>query len=196
MKIYQSFQGAVISQMFGPSNITFMVNGKPMTYADLGLKGHNGIDFAGQGCNGKPLYWDCDVEGTVTRIFSDSPTKGCGVYITEKDDDGAFTHIFWHIQPNIQCKLGKIQPGQLIGYLDNTGLYTNGPHLHRGQYPDPIPTGIDPHEYGWAIDPYPFYKPIFILTYLNLNQQISILQKLINLWKQLGNILKVDSTTK
>jgi hypothetical protein len=185
MRIFESFKDAKLGQKFGKENTStnpVVVN----WYKSLNLLGHNGIDWGDLGRSGKPIYWDCDIEGDVTDIFI-TGTQGFGVYINTTDSDGQFMHVFWHMQPNIQAKLGKIQPGELIGYLDNSGQYTTGPHLHRGLYL--LPRDMN-NGYGGAIDIQPYYNPIFILVYLNMTQQISILKRVVELLKQLIGIKK------
>jgi hypothetical protein len=182
MRIFQSFKDSIISQGFGKEN-TSTDSTIVKWYHDLNLLGHNGWDWRGKTMwsSGQPIYWDCDIEGEVTDIFT-TPTQGCGVYINTSDQDGQFMHVFWHMQPNIQCKLRKIQSGQLIGYLDNTGQYTTGPHLHRGLYKLPRDMA---NGYGGAVDIQPFYSPIFILVYLNMMGQITIITKLISFFREL-----------
>ena len=181
MKLFQPFKNAIITQRFGKEN-TSTDPEVQQWYKDLKLLGHNGLDFSGLNCNGKPIFWNCDIEGDVIQVFTNADTKGAGVYINTSDSDGDFMHVHWHLQPNIQCGVGKIQPGQLIGYVDNTGQYTKGSHDHYGlyKYPRDLNNG-----YGGAMDPIPYYNPIFILTYLNMTQQISIYKKIIDLLKQL-----------
>ncbi len=93
----------------------------PAMYAPLGLKGHNGLDWACQ--VGTPIY--ASHEGTVSNQIDSM--SGHGVVITTS------THktIFWHLS-EFKCKNGdRVKAGDLIGLSGNTGFST-GPHLHYG----------------------------------------------------------------
>ncbi len=127
----------VVGQKFGENATTI--------YAQLGLKGHNGIDIP---CpRGTPIFAAHD--GTVIKL-STQPTYGLG--ITLQSTDGTFKTIYWHLQ-NILVSVGQnIKAFDLIGLSDSTGQST-GDHLHFGLYPanEPKDNGFD-----GAVDPMPF----------------------------------------
>ncbi len=147
-----------ITQFFGE-------NLNPL-YAQLGLRGHNGIDIE---CDtGTPVLAAHD--GTVTKVFNVSDTtdtRGFGVYLTHPE--GWFT-IYWHmLSPNLGVG-DVVKAGDPLGYSDNTGQST-GPHLHFGLYDSPRDMN---NGYEGAIDPLPYLK-IWILT--------TIRDILIQIWK-------------
>jgi murein DD-endopeptidase MepM/ murein hydrolase activator NlpD len=124
-------------------------------YAGLGLKGHNGIDFAV--FNGTSILAAHD--GTVTQVFDNigsTFSRGYGVYVTHPE--GWFT-VYWHsLVPKV--KVGDVvRTGDFLTYSDNSGQ-TTGPHLHFGlyDYPRDMTNGYD-----GAIDPLP-YLQIGLLT--------------------------------
>lgn len=122
MRLQRALKTNTITQTFGQN-----LNG---FYAQLGMLGHNGIDYA---CYyGEPIYWDClDCEGTVLSICDD-PTAGVGCDIITIDKDGIFKHTFWHFyHGGLRVRAGDVlSSGQLIGFGDSTGMST-GNHLHR-----------------------------------------------------------------
>ncbi|MFA6991931.1 MAG: M23 family metallopeptidase [Candidatus Gracilibacteria bacterium] len=137
----------VISQFFGENATAF--------YAQLGLKGHNGIDFP---CfEGMMIFAAHD--GYVVKTydeFNSSPTKGYGVYI--QDNEGTYQTVYWHLS-KVDVKVGDIiKAGDLIGKSGNTGQYTTGPHLHFGLYLLPITE----NGYGGAVDPMPYFEEFII----------------------------------
>jgi len=153
-------------------------------YKQLGMKGHNGIDWK---CYYKePIHWDClDCEGKVVRISTEE-NEGLGVVVRTEDKDGIFEHRFWHFK-KIKCKVGQVlSSGDLIGLGDSTG-YSTGDHLHRDL--KPIPKDYS-NGYRGAIDPQPFIENIFIRDYMNnLTGQISVIKKIIKL---ITDFLKVN----
>lgn len=159
VKLGRTPQGSV-TQFFGE-------NLNPL-YAQLGLKGHNGLDFA---CpNRTPVLSAHD--GFVLQVFDEtntSVTKGYGVYIST--EEGWFT-VYWHML-SVAVKQGEtVKAGQPLGYSDNTGQST-GPHLHFGLYPFPR----ENNGYGGAIDPLP-YLQLDLLTKIR-----DLLLKAVSLFK-------------
>ena len=186
MKIYSAMPRPVISQGFGEANTAPSMLAY---YQSIGLKGHDGIDFrvtcenyivkVGGKC--EPLYCDIDGSATITYISTDI---GAGYGIVAADEDGEHKHLWWHFDSiNPDLKVGSvISGGTLLGIAGNTGN-TTGAHLHRGlyAYSEPYTNG-----YHGAVDPTPFFVPIFINDYITtLTQEIGILQKIINLFKQI-----------
>ncbi len=162
-------------------------------YQDMGLLGHNGIDFIAK--DGERLYWDCDISGVVIDTHIDG-SGGLGVKVITQDKDGDFKHLFWHLK-SFACQAGDIlDSGDLLGYADNTGRST-GTHLHRSIKPvylnsngNWINTYGNNGYYG-AVDLQPYFKNIFVKDLLaNLRSQVSILQKVVELFKKLINLLK------
>ncbi|MCR4329548.1 MAG: M23 family metallopeptidase [Candidatus Roizmanbacteria bacterium] len=99
--------------------------GNPDTYAQFGLKGHNGLDYE--------LPNNTEViaphNGKVIEAAFDS--TGYGNYIKiESDIEGS---VVAHLLKQVVSVGQEVKEGQLIGYSDNTGFST-GPHLHWGYY--------------------------------------------------------------
>lgn len=157
-------------QLIYPLNLPFQVtqkfgeNAVPF-YKDMGMKGHNGIDYKVD--DGTPVYATHD--GTVVFAGHDN-SAGLGIVIRTNepfDYNGKQTYfktIYWHLKEgSIVVKVDqKVSVGQKIAEADNTGMST-GTHLHFGL--KPIYQGED--NYSWlnleqtngyfgAIDPLPF----------------------------------------
>lgn len=107
-------------------------------------KQHNGIDLVGKGY---PLdHIVAYDDGTVTAALNtcSGATPATGNYVKIKHNDGAVS-IYMHMKRgSVTVKVGdKVQRGQRIGYMGNTGRST-GAHLHfglqvGGKYVDPLP---------------------------------------------------------
>jgi hypothetical protein len=179
-KIYNALPRAVMSQGFEakPEMVEF--------YKKLGMNNHGGYDFYAN--DGEKLYFDCSCSGYVLNTEVDA-SGGLGINIITEDKDGIFKHRYWHLK-GFAVKAGdEVESGQLLGWCDNTGAST-GSHLHR----DMKLMGKNPTN-GSLYVVYPnngtygtvrwddYYTPIFILDQIkNLKGQVSILQKLIDLW--------------
>ena len=111
-----------INQFFGENRVSF--------YKDLGMKGHNGIDWFAP--DGACLY--ASITGEVAWV-SDSNDNGYGkaiILISDDEDGKATAVIYGHLQ-FIFVKVGNlVKEGDLLGTCDNTGKYTTGSHLHEG----------------------------------------------------------------
>jgi murein DD-endopeptidase MepM/ murein hydrolase activator NlpD len=83
---------------------------------------HQGVDIITCGC-GDPISATAD--GEVIQVAYEA---GYGNYITIKHQFGFYTR-YAHLQSARVNKGDKVQQGQVIGYLGNTGQ-TTGPHLH------------------------------------------------------------------
>jgi len=159
-------------------------------YATWNLKGHNGVDWS---CTyGEPIYWDCDIRGTVVETSNDA-AAGVGCDIITEDKDGIFKHTFWHFKLNgLVVQAGQVlESGNLIGYGDSTGMST-GNHLHRQIKPEGKNSvgsyyNLEPDNgYAGAVDPTPYFINIFIKDYMaTLQSQIDILTKMIEIIKKI-----------
>jgi murein DD-endopeptidase MepM/ murein hydrolase activator NlpD len=96
---------------------------------------HNGVDFAGS--TGTPVY--AIAAGTVKFAADSGP---CGNMVQVAHHEG-LTSAYCHLSRFANVKVnGKVEPGQLLGYVGQTGRVT-GPHLHfamkrNGQFIDPL----------------------------------------------------------
>ena len=181
-----------ISQKFGENSVSF--------YKELGMKGHNGIDFS------------CE-SGTILRAAHD----GHVVYTGLDDSNGQivvlstnemydyngqqvyFKTIYAHLTPNSY----KVIPGQnvsagdIIALTDNTGKYTTGAHLHFGLKPieqgeeNYIWTNLEQNNgYLGAIDPEPFWTGKKAFDIKLMRAMIPLLTQVIDLLKQLYATIK------
>lgn len=166
-------------------------------YKEVGMKGHNGIDFVTR--HGEPIYFNCvDLEGTVLNHHVDS-AGGIGIDVIVKDKDGKIYKLrYWHlIKEGFMSKVGKVlSTGDLVGYADNTGR-SSGDHLHWGVKPQIIDKNgsyrneLPGNGYWGGIDPDPFFKNVYIKDYMYLlTETLNVLQKLIYLIKlRIGEII-------
>jgi murein DD-endopeptidase MepM/ murein hydrolase activator NlpD len=183
MIIFRGIKSNLITQLFGKANTNL---GLLDMYHQLKLEGHNGFDFACD--NGTTIYFPCSCKGTVigTGIYND----GCVfVKILTNDDAGLLVHRFLHLK-DVNVSPGQIiESGDLIAHSNNTGKYSSGPHLHY----DISPVVLDGNSYkylspengyGGQIDPTLYFRNIYILDYLAMqNQQIINMKKIIT-WLQ------------
>jgi len=117
-------------------NQRFGENATPI-YGQLGLMGHNGIDFRAP--DSTPVYASHD--GRVTFAGYDG-SGGLGVVIRTNEqyeyagEEAFFKTIYWHLKKDSLLVTGSQQVfrGQMIGLADNTGMST-GAHLHYGLKP-------------------------------------------------------------
>lgn len=153
-------------------NQKFGANDTPL-YAQLGLKGHNGLDL--YALDGTKVFAAHD--GTVT-FSGDDGSAGIGIVITTDADfdyNGKPTRyktLYWHLKKGsiIVTASQKVKTGDLIAEADNTGMST-GSHLHFGI--KPVYQGENPwtwtnadqgNGYNGAIDPEPFLPPAKYFT--------------------------------
>lgn len=125
----------IVSQPFGAS---------PERYAQFGLDGHNGLDFAVP--LGTPIRAVDD--GMVVEVLDD--TDGYGRYVKLEHVWGH--SLYAHLQMQIAAHVMMVKAGDLIGYSGNTGNST-GPHLHFGMRVHPFTRGRPFDGYS---DPQPY----------------------------------------
>lgn len=158
----QPLKDIYINQPFGANYVDF--------YQKLGLVGHNGVDF--KASHGTPLYAAHD--GVIRYCGTDS---GGGVQIDIWNKELKYKTIYYHLQKYIVTQDQYVKAGDLIGYCDNTGQMTTGPHLHFGfKYTDENGYTINwDNGYKGASDPMLFIK----LDYLGnkLKEEDMIFQK-------------------
>jgi hypothetical protein len=119
--------------------ITQVFGANPASYAQFGLKGHNGIDYRAFLSNGDRCY-----EAGKSEVFAPHGGKvienaydagGYGNYI--KIEDGSQGSVLAHFSARSPMPVGAtITQGELVGYQGTTGNST-GIHLHWGWYPIP-----------------------------------------------------------
>jgi hypothetical protein len=193
LKVYRPVKSNHLNQGFGENkpcarrreNGTFEVittadgtcpAGFEKFYPQIGLLGHNGYDNAAW--HGEPLYFnvDCpDAGGWIAKEASDLD-GGLGVDVVSKQPimfEGQKTYIkfrFWHLKS--AWKDSDVQPGELIGFCDNTGA-SSGDHLHWAlKACNAQGVGINKNNgYYGAIDFTPYYENEFILDVLKVKAE-------------------------
>jgi hypothetical protein len=174
MKIYRPVATNLITQGFGLAGTQPSL--LPL-YNSLGLKAHNGIDFAvackdnhvkhGGLC--EPVYSNVEGDGELTVTFvQKDDEKGWGIIAV---DESWNKFLWWHfdiIDPLIYVGK-KLLPGTLLGTSGNTGIST-GSHVHF-QYDKYGQDATD--GYQGATDPTPYYDNRFIL---DIEKQIGIIK--------------------
>jgi hypothetical protein len=123
-----------------------MINGwgtSPAVYAQFGLLGHNGLDFA---CPvGTSIYASAD--GQVTKIQTDNDGYGLHIRITTAWGRVIYAHL-----SEVCCKLNqKVKVGDFIGRTGNSG-FSSCPHLHF----EVRQNGLEGNGFGGAFDPTPY----------------------------------------
>lgn len=134
-----------------PLNLPFQISQKwgenPDYYSQLGLKGHNGVDFA---CViGTPVYACHD--GTIQFSGIDSVMS---LTVSIDSVDGTLRTLYCHLSES-KVQVGqRVKRGDLIALSGNTGRFTTGPHLHLGCRP--LPAQMDN---GWngADNPFNYF---------------------------------------
>ena len=136
-----------VTQPFGVNYFNF--------YSDLGMAGHNGIDF--RAYRGYPCYAAHDGIANSIEDFYKGKT-GLGVKIFNKENQ--YRTLQYHLL-DVKIKNGQeVKAGELIGHCDNTGYFTTADHDHfdlkltdeKGD------TGDWDNGYKGAINPAPYFK--------------------------------------
>ena len=156
-----------------------------------GIKGHNGIDF------GTNHGWSIFASHDGVANYEVDPAGGCGVVIMSNDK--SFKTIYWHLcaadSYNFKSPIaGKInvsvETGDIIGYADNTGA-SSGDHLHWGLKLCLNGETINKNNgYLGAIDPMPFCNKMIPEDFLKLKLKVTILQALVQAYKQLVELIR------
>jgi murein DD-endopeptidase MepM/ murein hydrolase activator NlpD len=150
-----SDQKIYISQGFGSN---------PQTYAQFGMKGHNGLDIAAP--TGTPIYTPHD--GHITY---ETDSKGYGGQARIKYKEGVYEYelIFGHMS-KFEGGNRDIKEGEILGYVGSTGFST-GPHLHFGVRKLKNGTVLD-YNNGFMgyFDPLPFMETTMNQTKVRLSK--------------------------
>jgi murein DD-endopeptidase MepM/ murein hydrolase activator NlpD len=86
-------------------------------------KWHYGVDLAGSGINGRPIY------ASRGGVVSYAGWYGAGGWTIKIDHGDGFTTVYMHMSDYIVSAGDYVAAGQTIGYVGSTGGST-GPHLH------------------------------------------------------------------
>ena len=161
-------------------------------YKSLNMWGHNGEDW--NAWYGEPIYFNAIVygggilEGTCQNEIDSSGGKGVDVLFTDPVTQAKYKTRYWHLKDSAVYDGQKIKSGDLIGYADSTGA-SSGNDLHWSVKPQTI-TGENLYPqngYTGAIDirkyeGIKYYPDDFILTVLNMYQQLTYLQQIYKLY--------------
>jgi len=185
MKLYRPVKINKINQYFGKDKTWSEL--LPF-YQSLGLEGHNGLDYATP--NGTPIYFGGTGHGLVEAIYWDY-YGGNSLQIIVWGER-TLRLVFYHLQ-EIKVKVGQVvDTADLLGYTNNSGAGTTGPHLHyeikEVEVDDfgNFQTINKDNGYKGAIDPTQFDTGIFVVDYMDgLKAQIGIISKIIELLKKL-----------
>ena len=211
MKIYRPLKTNYKTQGFG-ENLACVRFSSPMKivgkwnnvcpvnfvefYPAMGLKGHNGQDWACWG--GEPLYFSTQIKGMTWHAKTEVDSVG-GIGVDVISDkkftfNGKTDFIkfrFWHFKTAVVKTGDPVKLGQLLGYGDSTGM-SGGNHLHwavkwcdengRAKYTD--------NGYRGAWDFCAYMENIFILDYFQVEQMNSTLDTLKSKLVEFQNFLK------
>ena len=136
-----------VTQPFGVNFLDF--------YAKLNMKGHNGVDFrARRGC---PVL--ASHAGVVTWAGKDGDG---GIAVELWHSGWGIKTLYYHllrVNDKIQRNVA-VAEGDIIGYANNTGIYTTGDHLHFGlKFTDPDGNTLNrDNGYFGAVDPAPYFE--------------------------------------
>lgn len=170
-----------ISQLFGKSTMKW--------YTDMGMKGHNGIDFA---CpNGTPIL-SC-LDGFVEYVGQDS-AGGIGVYVIHPKE--GLKSIYWHMRDYVVKVGDEVKKGDILGVSDNTGMST-GAHLHFGlkkveKVGKMWQTLNSDNGFRGSIDPFYMLDSVNIVGNWKKGAKGEYVVKIQELLNKKGGMLKVD----
>ena len=86
-------------------------------------KWHAGVDLAGAGINGRPIY------ASRGGVITFAGWYGAGGWTVKIDHGDGFSTVYMHMSDYIVSAGDYVAAGQTIGYVGSTGGST-GPHLH------------------------------------------------------------------
>lgn len=142
-----------VSQLFG-------VN-KSLYNSNFGIPGHNGVDIFVQDEKlgyGTPIL--ATHKGTIQTIQRDVPHRTSGNGIKLLSEDNSFSTTYWHLA-DFNCNIGdKVETGQVIGYMGNSGFVRPLPTQEQSHLGTHLHFGAEIYgqssEYGTYVDPVPF----------------------------------------
>jgi murein DD-endopeptidase MepM/ murein hydrolase activator NlpD len=142
IKLRLPIKDVYVTQPFGVNFVDF--------YTNLGMKGHNGIDFRAK--NGCPVYAAHD--GIILTAGSDNQ-GGNLVQVWNMN----YKTLYYHLKDWVVKQNQEVKAGDLIGHADNTGIYTTGDHLHFGlkETNNDGSTKYPNNGFNGCIDPAPYF---------------------------------------
>lgn len=115
----------IATRLTGPAILGFYVH--PLNYKGIktqGIHGYNAIDIGAP--NGTPIV--AAAGGTVILARDSGWNGGYGSYTIIQHENGTQT-VYGHMSNNISYTGQRVEQGEVIGYVGNTGRST-GTHLH------------------------------------------------------------------
>ncbi len=206
------FEGCVLKE-YPAGSITQYFGENPALYARMSLAGHNGIDLVAP--HGTPMV---AVEaGTVVEVKDTPEGYGKHIRILTRAKDGICNQWTYAHCDTIAVQTGDVvTEGQFVATMGNTGFVISdnngngfwsfnpfkGTHLHLGLRKvkrDPkgwsyvgsnIKISVPDYNNGYkgSVDPLPFFKITTTPEIARLETTVSLLQKVVELYKQLRNI--------
>ena len=159
--IYRPVKFNWLTQLWGENRVD---------YSKVGLKGHNGYDFAAW--NGTPVYHSGNYRGIMKTEVDAQGGIGVDIYSDTPQIDGYRIKLrYWHLKSVVGWDGRDISPGELIGFADNTG-FSSGDHVHFGLklIGDNDETLNGGNGYWGALDLTPYYDNVYILDYLEIQK--------------------------
>ena len=143
-----------VNQPFGTNYNNF--------YQELGMKGHNGIDYKSN--VPEPIYacFDGEVVHSGANADGGIEVKIASNYFRVDGKQFQLRATYYHLQSFSVSKYDVVKKGQKLGITDNTGRYTTGAHLHFGIKPFMLVDGKlitdEKNGYFGSIDPQPLLE--------------------------------------
>lgn len=207
------FKGCVLKE-YPAGSITQYFGENPELYARMNMKGHNGVDLVAE--HGTPM--EAVENGTILEVKNDDNGYGKHVrFISSKSIGGLHREWTYGHCDTIAVKVGdKVKEGDIIATMGNTGFVVSnatgngfwsfnpfkGTHLHLGmrlidetatgwKYPgSKVGISVPDYENGYkgAVDPLPALGVTTTPEIATLELKVSLLTKVLELYKQLRNI--------
>ena len=162
-----------LHEFFGKTGGGKVMSGNGNWYNQRSSPNSQGVGQSGDSHYGIDFWWDSNTEGrelhattggTVDEMQGGSAYNGgCGNNIRWLDDAG-YLHWYMHMKDTpLLTKGSKVSPGQLLGYVGNTGA-SDGAHLHYS-----IIKGSDFN--GWSSSPGNVNPLIYFSNYSSAGPQ-------------------------
>ena len=201
--VFKAYPQGSVTQFFGEN---------PKLYASMGLAGHNGIDLVAP--HGTPMV---AIESGIVVEVNNNP-KGYGKHlriVSKKSKKGLCNEWTYGHCDTISVTIGQeVEEGQVVATMGNTGFVVSGQtafwkfnpfagtHLHLGLRKikkDPkgwsyvgskVKISVPNYGNGYkgAIDPLTEFNVVKDVNVANLEAQVSLLSKVVELYKQLRKV--------
>ena len=205
------FEGCVLKE-YPAGSITQFFGENPTLYARMNMKGHNGVDLVAE--HGTLML--AVEKGKIVEVKNDPNGYGKHVrFITSRSYNGLNLEWTYGHCDDILVEVGMpVEEGEPIAVMGNTGFVVSGStpfwkfnphagtHLHLGcrlveksaygwAYPgSSVKIRVPEYENGYkgAIDPLPYFNVKTTPNVANLEAQVSLLTRVLELLKKLKGI--------